>query len=427
MIGALFAFVPMGTFPQFYSQNFDTLISSGNMPWVNDTTLPDWFAERSGASPTTFNIQADDGTTATNILFSYGTVNSTERALGTRGGRDFAYGVLLGNVSPYTITDLTVTYFGEQWRDSDAQAQTVRFAYQKSGSPIAAMDPDDFTNWTTFPSLDFTSPQYTSWSGPIDGNLPANRVMKTANISGLNLLPGQFIMLKWDDPNYGGNDHDLGIDNVEIMWHFGQQVPVELSYFTATISSENFVNLTWISQSETDMLGYYVFRSEDTEVANAQIISPLINATNTGTEQRYTYTDSELTSHGYYYYWLQSLELDGSDEFHGPVGAYYNALNEYSTPEVPMRTELRAAYPNPFNPQVFIPYSLVDNLPVNIRIFNSRGQLQHEFNPGVQARGSYQIAWDGTDTSGQPASSGVYYIVMSAGKDVLTRKAVLLK
>lgn len=427
MIGLASAYVSMSTFPVTYTQDFDTLISSGSTLWINDSTLPSWYGQRTGANPTNFNIQADSGTTATNLLFSYGSSGSAERALGSRGGRNFAYGVLLRNTSGYTITDLSISYYGEQWRDSDAPAQTARFAYQTSTLPISDLTPNVLTGWTTFTALDFTSPQVTSYNGPLDGNDPANRVLISATIAGLNLPDGQYIMLKWDDPDYSGNDHDMGIDDLMIMWDFDQQVPVELSTFTATITSENFVNLTWISQSESNMAGYYVFRSDDSELANAQIISPLILATNSSSTQIYNFVDTELFSHGYYYYWLQSVELNGSDEYHGPVGAYYNAHNEYSAPEIPLVTELKAVYPNPFNPQVLIPYSLAQNLPVNIRIFNSRGQLQMTYDPGVQARGNYTVTWNGTDLDGQPASSGVYYIIMNTGQDTMTRKAVLLK
>jgi len=204
-------------------------------------------------------------------------------------------------------------------------------------------------------------------------------------------------------------------------------VPVELSSFTATISAENFVNLTWVSQSETGMTGYYIYRANESSLENAEVISPLIPATNTGSEQRYTFTDDEIYSNGYYYYWLQSVDLDGSGEYHGPVSAYYNAHSEYSAPEIPLATELKAAYPNPFNPTVFIPYSLAQNLNVNIRIYNARGQLQRNFDLGVKEAGNHQIDWDGTDNNGQPVSSGVYRVVMTAGKDVFTRNAVLMK
>lgn len=205
------------------------------------------------------------------------------------------------------------------------------------------------------------------------------------------------------------------------------QVPVELSAFTALISSENFINLTWISQSETNLAGYYLYRSTNDVLADAIVISPLIPATNSPTQHVYSYEDKELFANGVYNYWLQSVDIDGSVAYHGPVAAYYNAHGEYSAPEIPQATELLPAYPNPFNPQLFIPFSLVRDSQVRIRIFNSRGQLQQNFELGSKAQGNHQVVWNGTDLDGRPAGSGVYHIVMTAGKDVFTRKAVLIK
>lgn len=204
-------------------------------------------------------------------------------------------------------------------------------------------------------------------------------------------------------------------------------LPVELSSFTTTISAENFISLIWVTQSETAVAGYYIYRSADDQLGNAEIISPMIPAHNSPTQQIYNYTDSDLYASGTYYYWLQNIDLDGSDAFHGPVSAYYNTQGEYSTPEVPQTTELGALYPNPFNPLVFIPYSLDKAAYVNISVYNNRGQLQHKYDLGVKAAGNYTISWDGTDLNGRPVSSGVYQVVMTSGKEVFTRKAVLLK
>lgn len=204
-------------------------------------------------------------------------------------------------------------------------------------------------------------------------------------------------------------------------------VPVVLSSFTATISSENFVNLTWVSQSETAMSGYFIYRSQTDLLSEAQLISPMIPAANSSTQQIYTFTDDELTANGVYYYWLQSVDLDGSDAFHGPVAAYFNAHGEYSAPEIPLATELKAVYPNPFNPTVFIPYSLASSADVSFRIYNTRGQSVRDFAPGKQAPGNYSISWDGTDNNGQNLPTGVYYIRMAAGNQVFQRKAALIK
>jgi hypothetical protein len=204
-------------------------------------------------------------------------------------------------------------------------------------------------------------------------------------------------------------------------------LPVELSSFTATISAQNYVNLMWTTQSETGVLGYYVYRATSPEVGQAQMISPLIPATNTSHQQNYVFTDTELYQSGNYYYWLQNMDFDGISTFHGPVSVYYDAGGSDPTPGIPEVTELQAIYPNPFNPLAYIPFSLADRNEVNFTIYNSRGQIVRNISAGTKEAGSYRIEWDGRDNAGSNCTTGVYHIRMQAGRDSFIRKAVLLK
>ena len=214
---------------------------------------------------------------------------------------------------------------------------------------------------------------------------------------------------------------------VTLSGHVDEPLPVVLSSFTASISVQNNVMLTWVTQTETGMLGYYIYRSGNGQLANAELVSPMIGATNTATQQIYSYTDSELYTSGDYYYWLESVDFDGNNGFHGPVSVLYDTSGEYYNPEVPLATELKAIYPNPFNPLAFIPFSLASTADVSIQIYNNRGQLLRDLDLGTKIPGEYRIEWNGTDHNGQPLSTGVYYIRMTAGKDSFQRKAVLLK
>ena len=203
--------------------------------------------------------------------------------------------------------------------------------------------------------------------------------------------------------------------------------PVELSSFTATISALNNVALTWVTETETGMRGYYVHRAEINNLTNAQTVSPLIASSNSSQQHTYHYEDAELQDSGTYYYWLEASDLDGSTSFHGPVSVLFNAAGENSTPEIPLLTQLHSVYPNPFNPMAFIPFSLAKDSAVNIKIYNSRGQMVKHFELGAKAAGMHRISWDGTDYNGKILSNGVYNIVMNAGKDSYQTKAVLLK
>ena len=203
-------------------------------------------------------------------------------------------------------------------------------------------------------------------------------------------------------------------------------LPVELSGFMAQLSVDNFVNLTWITQSETGVLGFYILRNNSLELGSATTISELIPATNTSQQQSYIYNDREIFEEGTYYYWLQNSDLDGAVQYHGPVSILYTPAGS-STPEIPLVTKFKSVYPNPFNPKLTLPFSLAESGNVSIAIFNSRGQLVRSIELGTKTPGHHNAEWDGRDNSGATCSTGVYSVRMNIGTSSHHQKAVLLK
>jgi len=204
-------------------------------------------------------------------------------------------------------------------------------------------------------------------------------------------------------------------------------LPVVLTSFMAAISNQNYINLTWITQTETGMMGYYIMRNNVNDLATAQIVSPLIPAINSSQPKAYIYTDQEVTQSGTYYYWLQANDMDGTIYILSFVSIEYNSAPGGTTPSIPLVTELNNVYPNPFNPQLFIPFSLANKSEVKIIIYNTRGQVVKDFALGEKNAGNYRIEWDGTDNNGKAVPNGIYCIRMIAGKDYYQTKAILMK
>jgi hypothetical protein len=205
-----------------YSQDFNSLVNTGNTTWTDNATLANWYAQRTGTGTT---IVAGDGSSNSGALYSFGVVGDPERALGSVGSGtpgNFAWGVLLQNNSGYTITDIQVSYYGEQWRNGGGTtptAQTVAVLYQVSPSMITALTPNNNTGWTAVTALDFISPIYSTTAAALNGNDPANRVIfPLTSLPTLSVANGEYIMIKWDDPNHTGNDHGMAIDSLVITW-----------------------------------------------------------------------------------------------------------------------------------------------------------------------------------------------------------------
>ena len=99
---------------------------------------------------------------------------------------------------------------------------------------------------------------------------------------------------------------------------------------------------------------------------------------------------------------------------------------------IPEKTALLANYPNPFNPETWIPYQLATDAEVQLRIYAMDGKLVRTFQLGHQAAGIYQhreraAYWDGKNEIGEPVASGVYFYTLTAGGFTATRKMLIRK
>ena len=207
-------------------------------------------------------------------------------------------------------------------------------------------------------------------------------------------------------------------------------LPVELSSFNATITADMYVKIAWLAQSETNHSGYNIYRAEERDLSSSiKINSRLITeGSSLGSQISYAYIDGEAYANMQYYYWLQSVSLDGSSEYHGPLSVVIGDLGEEPVaPVIPLVTKLKDAYPNPFNPSTNLPYSIKEAGDVQINIYNMKGQLIKKLSAHHAVAGHYQLFWDGKDMNNRPISSGVYLYRMTCGKYSSTKKMILMK
>ena len=109
--------------------------------------------------------------------------------------------------------------------------------------------------------------------------------------------------------------------------------------------------------------------------------------------------------------------------------AYLQSLLEVVTPE---QTRLLANYPNPFNPETWIPYQLAASSEVQITIYNSAGKEVRTLSLGHQSEGYYTdrsraAYWDGRNAIGEQVASGVYFYTLITDRMSATRKMLILK
>ena len=119
---------------------------------------------------------------------------------------------------------------------------------------------------------------------------------------------------------------------------------------------------------------------------------------------------------------------DGSLTFHEGI----TTLELLLASLVPDETALLANYPNPFNPETWIPYRLAEDAFVTLTIYDGSGQVVRTFDVGHRSAAVYEsqskaIYWDGRNNLGETVASGVYFYHLSAGDYSATRKMLILK
>lgn len=214
-----------------YTQNFNTLKATSG----TSTTLPTgWKLLETGSSANT-SYATDAGSSSTGNTYSYGTGTNTERAFGAlrSGSLVPTTGVQIRNSTGQTITSLTISYTGEQWRCGTAgRTDQLDFQYSLNATSLST------GTWTDYNALDFISPS-TATTGAKDGNAAANRTVKSSVITGLSIANNAIFWLRFNDADASGADDGLAIDDFSIQLNAGDVTPPAISVLNPVNGATN--------------------------------------------------------------------------------------------------------------------------------------------------------------------------------------------
>ncbi len=204
-------------------------------------------------------------------------------------------------------------------------------------------------------------------------------------------------------------------------------LPVTFSSFTGFYSNENTVSLNWVTNSESGLSDYSIFRSKENDLSTAIQVGKSIFATNTPLNHTYAFEDKCLEETGTFYYWLKISEFNGSNYYHGPVIILVENNTETPAIDIPVVTKLHTAYPNPFNPSTSISYTLKDAGEVSIEIFSITGRKIWDKKLSHSNSGNYKVVWHATNKQGNSVASGIYLCKMTCNGKSWTNKLLLQK
>ena len=126
---------------------------------------------------------------------------------------------------------------------------------------------------------------------------------------------------------------------------------------------------------------------------------------------------------------------DGSDTFRQGIANLKRLLLTVGNADLrslPSKTTLLANYPNPFNPETWIPYHLAHDADVTLTIYDTKGAMVRRLDLGYQQTGYYTdrtkaAYWDGRNNLGESVGSGIYFYQLQTKDFSAMRKMVILK
>ena len=219
--------------------------------------------------------------------------------------------------------------------------------------------------------------------------------------------------------SYGGSSVS------DSVW-VGPDVPDSVSNFYGEQTAPNQLSITLTWENPTQGLhggpfidpisGYDLERSDNTLI--------IINGISNGI------IDSAITPGVWYYYITPYNSIGG-----GGTARSNDILVEITGTEnhqLPMTSYQLSNYPNPFNPETNISFSIAgsedNNQKVSISVFNIRGQKVKTLVDKSIELGRYSVIWDSKDQNGKSVSSGIYFYKLEVdGKTIKSKKMLLLK
>jgi len=178
------------------------------------------------------------------------------------------------------------------------------------------------------------------------------------------------------------------------------------------------LQLTWDPNTENDLWYYAVYRgtaSDFTPGPGNMIATP----------QSDEYFDNEWTWESGYWYKIAAVDINGNESGFALTGP--GDVTSDDPMPLPDATFLSQNYPNPFNPITNIGFGINEQGFISLRIYDAAGRLVATLVDESRPAGRYTTEWNGQNTDGSSAASGVYFYRLITKKFEETKKMILLR
>lgn len=199
----------------------------------------------------------------------------------------------------------------------------------------------------------------------------------------------------------------------------GGVIPVELINFSATLTGDQKILITWTTATETNNSGFEIQKQTGVLSDNWKTIGFIEGQGNSTTNSEYEYLDNNVELFDKIFYRLKMIDFDGTFE--------YSDIIEVEVVS-PLEFSLGQNYPNPFNPSTNIRFTLGSRQFVSLKVYDILGNEIETLVQEEKPAGKYEIGFNTQQKKkNNSLSSGIYFYTLQAGNFVQTRKMLLLK
>ncbi len=294
--------------------------------------------------------------------------------------------------------------------------------------------PGEWHNNASFASIHTQSPRVTQFGGGANGGMDdrfdmiliSQSIMSNGGIDyvsgtyttygndgahfnqAINLQPNSAVSGEIADALHNASDHIP----VYLTLQFEDVVPVELTSFTASIIDEGIL-LKWETATEINNYGFEIERAQNNSVGTWEKLAFIEGHGNSSYPHRYEYIDKNALPGLEYIYRLKQIDNDGSFTIFDEVKIKNSGELNF---------KLSQNFPNPFNPNTIIEYSIPNEAFVNLKIYNSLGEEIATLVNATKAPGNYKVEFNANGLS-----NGIYFYRITAGNFNEVKKMIILK
>ena len=225
-----------------------------------------------------------------------------------------------------------------------------------------------------------------------------------------------------------------GGDGTVLLWELAAPTEPESESFTADVNGDGKVNIQDLvavaaALGQTGETAADVNRDGEVNIQDLVAVAAALGEVAAAPAAIRQQATAELTAVDVQHWITQARHAKLTDP-HAQAGIRF--LQYLLAALIPKETALFANYPNPFNPETWIPYQLAKPAEVSISIYTVDGTLVRALDLGHQRPGMYQSRaraayWDGRNEVGESVASGVYFYTLTAGDFTATRKMLIRK